>query len=97
MDEGSSSPNFETVGERYETRLLAPFYTKNAIVLPRQARDKHGEGTQNRDAFSCSATLYLVTNDCIAWSNASGRESCSPWDSDGVVHRGIVKMPVVFK
>jgi hypothetical protein len=23
-----------------------PFYTENAIILPRQARDKHREGTQ---------------------------------------------------
>ena len=29
-----------------------PFYTnKKDIVLPRQARDKHRDSTQNRDAF----------------------------------------------
>jgi hypothetical protein len=43
------------------------------------------------------ATLYVVTDDCIAWSNATGVERCSPFDSDGIVHRGVVKMPVAFK
>ena len=36
-----------------KTRLFAPFYTKNVIILPRQARDKQRESTQKRDgAFS---------------------------------------------
>ena len=30
--------------------LVEPFYTQ-MIILPRQARDKHRESTQNRDAF----------------------------------------------
>eukprot|EP01046_Picozoa_sp_COSAG06_P096437 COSAG06_NODE_42541_length_380_cov_2.669039_1_plen_32_part_10 len=29
-----------------------PFYTENAIILPRQARDEHREGTQTESAFS---------------------------------------------
>jgi hypothetical protein len=35
--------------------LLAPFYTKNTIILPRQARDKHRESTQNRGVFFTGA------------------------------------------
>ena len=38
-----------------KTRLAMPFDTKNAIILPRQARDKHREPTQNNDAFSLEA------------------------------------------
>jgi hypothetical protein len=40
-----------------KTRLFAPSYTK-MIILPRQARDKHREGTQ-KDAFlqGCGAEL----------------------------------------
>jgi hypothetical protein len=37
-----------------ETRLFAPFIYKNDI-LPRQARDKHRESTQKRDAFPLQA------------------------------------------
>jgi hypothetical protein len=29
-----------------ETRLFAPFYTKDASFLPRQARDKHRENSE---------------------------------------------------
>ena len=34
-----------------ETPLCAPFIFKMIIILPRQARDKHRESTQNRVAF----------------------------------------------
>jgi hypothetical protein len=34
-----------------ETPLFAPFVFKMIIILPRQARDKHRESTQNRVAF----------------------------------------------
>jgi len=43
--------------EAYEVRKRISFamllYAKNAIILPRQARDTHRESTQNRNAFSC--------------------------------------------
>jgi centrosomal protein CEP164 len=35
-----------------ETRLFAPICTKNTIILPRQARDKHRENSKKRRAFS---------------------------------------------
>lgn len=43
------------------------------------------------------ATLFLVTSECMSWRNSSGVLSCSPWDSDGQVHRSVVKMPVAFR
>ena len=43
------------------------------------------------------ATLFLVTDNCMSWHNRSGVLSCSPWDSDGQVHRSVVKMPVTFR
>ena len=50
-------PNLLTdTGGGKRTRLFAPLYTKNAIVLPRQARDKHTcrESTpKERRVFSC--------------------------------------------
>jgi hypothetical protein len=35
-----------------ETRLFAPICTKNTIIVPRQARDKHRENSKKRRAFS---------------------------------------------
>jgi hypothetical protein len=45
----------EDLGEprRQETACFEPFIYMNAIILPRQARDKHRESTQQKsDAFS---------------------------------------------
>ena len=44
----------------------------------------------NFETVGETATLYLVTNECITWSNTSGHETCSPWDDDGIVRRGNV-------
>jgi hypothetical protein len=36
---------------RKTTPLYSRFYTKNAIILPRQAQDTHRESTQNTSRF----------------------------------------------
>ena len=44
-----------------------------------------------------TASLFLVSSDCVEWINVSGRgEECSPFDSDGNLHRSVVKVPVKF-
>ena len=40
-------------------RFLDPFCTKNAIILPRRARDKHRESTQKKDVSSTAAGRRL--------------------------------------
>jgi hypothetical protein len=42
-------PLRRSVGERCENASFEPFVYKNAIILPRQARDKHRESTQKRE------------------------------------------------
>jgi hypothetical protein len=42
--------------EASKTALLSHLYI-NAIILPRQARDKHRENTQKRVAFSSSGAV----------------------------------------
>ena len=39
---------------------FAPFHTKNAIILPRQARDKHRESTHKKDALNQSFFINLT-------------------------------------
>jgi hypothetical protein len=50
--------------------------------------------TPNYDEVGRTATLFLVTDECVVWDEATS--TCLPWDSDGVVHRDIIEMPVQF-
>ena len=51
----------------------------------------------NFETVGATASLFLVTNDCISWQNVSGHGMrCNPWDSDGIVHRSVTKLPVAF-
>jgi hypothetical protein len=46
-----------------KTRLFAmPFYAKNAIILPRQARDKHRESTQKERCAFFQGLYVVATN-----------------------------------
>ena len=52
----------------------------------------------NFETVGKTASLFLVTNDCVAWQNVSGHGMrCTPWDSDGNVHRSVIKLPVAFQ
>ena len=51
----------------------------------------------NFETVGQHASLYLVTSECTSWHNISGRLTCSPWDSDGILHRSVVKVPIEFK
>ena len=50
----------------------------------------------NFSTVGAQASLFYVTDDCMSWENISGRQTCTPWDRDGIVHRDVVKMPVQF-
>ena len=47
-----------------KTRLFAPEFLLKMIILPRQARDKHRESTQKKDAFSLGSGLALAARSC---------------------------------
>ena len=48
---------------RKRISFAMPFYTKNMIILPRQARDKHRNSTQKRAACSYDMLLQIGQGD----------------------------------
>ena len=51
----------------------------------------------NFETVGETASLFLVTSDCIAWLNISGVVRCNQFDSDGNLHRSVVRVPLQFK
>ena len=71
LDEDDTPPFSETwvitPGRRLSfTRILfaIPFYTENAIILPRQARDKHRERALKKRSGVSAGNSYAVVWDC---------------------------------
>ena len=63
-----------------------PFDTKNAIILPRQARNKHRESTQKRDAFSQDSFDLALDGDAPPPPPAVGGQQSAPGvDEDDMV------------
>ena len=54
------------------------------------------ESNDNFGTVGATPYLYLITNQCVSWHNTSGRASCSPWTSDGIVKRNAVRVPLAF-
>ena len=50
----------------------------------------------NFNTVGATASLFYVAEVCSQILNTSGVARCSPWDTDGIVHRNVVKIPVRF-
>ena len=57
--------------------------------------DESAQGA-NFETVGETASLFLVTSECVEWTNRSGTMQCNPFDSDGRLHRSVVKVPVRF-
>jgi hypothetical protein len=67
-------------------------------IYPSLMDEDANENDPNFEEVGENATLFLVTDACITWhTSPSGVDTCTPWDSDGVLHRGVVKLPVTFQ
>ena len=68
-----------------------------SYIYPSLMNEEAAASDRNFQEVGERATLFLVTSECMSWRNSSsGALSCSPWDSDGQLHRSVVKMPVTF-
>ena len=57
MRAGKTLAEIKAQQVRTRTFFALPFDTKNDIILPRQARDKHSESTQKEMFHACSYLL----------------------------------------
>ena len=71
---GTTVTNLQQV-RKLTAHFLSAFLNTKMIILPRQARDKHGESTQTRVPFSCRS-CGSTSMGLKGWS-ASLRSQCS--------------------
>jgi hypothetical protein len=75
FDAESTKQAFEAMdvnkdGKKTRQRVLLRHLCINMIILPRQARDKHRESTQKKDAFLQESSPSMSTQPCsCSWSS----------------------------